>query len=332
MKKVFFLLLLCLIILTAASAADKPIITVLDFSADGVSESEMRSIINFLSSSLFKTGKFTVIDVSQRENILNELEFSMSGCTDESCYLEVGKMLSAEGIVVGSIGRVGSRFLLTAKLLQTETGATKSSADGMYKNLDELLDDIQNIAAGLTDQTQSAVQVAEPVKSEQTESGAETAADTAEAEADAAAIEIEAELQAEAAEPLDINFPAWGSLAGAVGCLGAGGYFLAVSLPLFIDYTSARKAYDAATEASSAESLYAEAEAARTAAVDGNVNLYLPLGAGLAAAGVGLGVLSTILFLADGDDSGIKPPVQAAMLPVPGGVQLSFLIHPQEKY
>ena len=38
------------------------------------------------------------IEVSQRDNILKEMEFSLSGCSDESCMLEVGKMLSAESI------------------------------------------------------------------------------------------------------------------------------------------------------------------------------------------------------------------------------------------
>ena len=329
MKKVLLLLfLLSVYILPVIAVENKPIITVLDFSSDGVSESEMKSIINFLSSSLFKTGKFTVIDVSQRENILNELEFSMSGCTDESCYLEVGKMLSAEGIVVGSIGRVGSRFLLTAKLLETETGATKSSADGMYTNLDELLDDVSRVATDL-----GAIYVG-------------TASDTIEAEdSQPAEIENEAakvtrEIRAvpeknkttdiKKREPVDINFPAWGTLVGAAGCLGTSGYFLAVSLPLMFDYLDTQAAYDGATEATAAAELYTTAEAARAAAIDGNVNTFVPLGAGLAAAGLGLGVLSTILFILDADDA--EPPVQAAFLPAAGGVQLSFTIHPWEKY
>ena len=52
--------------------------------------------------------------VAQRETVLKELEFSMSGCTDESCMLEVGKMLSAELIVGGSISQLGSKIVLSA--------------------------------------------------------------------------------------------------------------------------------------------------------------------------------------------------------------------------
>ena len=97
MKRIIIVLLF-LAVLVPAFTQDKPIITVLDFSTDGVSENEMRSIISLLSSALFQTQEFTVIDVSERERLLKELEFSVSDCTDESCLLEVGRMLSAEGI------------------------------------------------------------------------------------------------------------------------------------------------------------------------------------------------------------------------------------------
>jgi hypothetical protein len=145
MKRIAIVLLL-LAGLMPAFTQDKPIITVLDFSTDGVSENEMRSIISLLSSALFQTGEFTVIDVSERERLLRELEFSMSDCTDESCLLEVGRMLSAEGIVVGNLGRVGNRYILSAKLLETETAKTLNTADGFYDDLDTLVDDIYILA------------------------------------------------------------------------------------------------------------------------------------------------------------------------------------------
>ena len=294
---------LVLVILQPALAQDKPIITVLDFSVDGVSEAEMRSIINVLSSALFKTGYFTVIDVSQRETVLKEMEFSMSGCTDESCYLEVGKLLSAEGIVVGSLGKVGSRYILSVKMLKTETAATASTADGMYADLDELLDDIAEVARQL---------------------GAPYAGEAAAVVEEVPLPEPEEPVVEEPAEPLDINIPAWASAAGGVGCLGTGAYFLAVSLPDFINFLSARAAYRAAEDEATAAELYLEAEEAWQAALDANVNTNLTIGAGLTAAGIGLGVLSAVLFFPK--DKAEEPPIEAAFLPVPGGVTLSFRV------
>lgn len=302
MKKYpFIILVLLLAAMVPLTAQEKPIITVLDFSVDGVSEAEMRSIINVLSSALFKGGVFTVIDVSQRENVLKEMEFSMSGCTDESCYLEVGKLLSAEGIVVGSLGKVGTRYVLSVKLLKTETAATVSTADGMYADLDKLLDDIGNVA----------LELGAPY-------GDTSAAAAEEEPAPAAAGKPVREKRT---EPLSINIEAWASAAGAVGCLGTGAYFLAVSLPLFIDFLEARAAYRDAADEAAATTLYLEASAAWQAALEADVNTNLTIGGGLTAAGVGLGVLSAVLFFPK--DKAADAPVETAFLPVPGGVMLS---------
>jgi len=102
----------------------------------------MKPIISLLSSAFFQMERFTIIDVSQRENILSEIEFSSSGCTDESCMLEIGRLLAAEMIVVGSLSKIGSRYVLSSKLLETQTGRTLGTADGIYADLDAMLDDL----------------------------------------------------------------------------------------------------------------------------------------------------------------------------------------------
>lgn len=54
----------------------------------------------------------------QRENILDELEFSNSGCTDENCQFEIGKLLQARQMIVGSMGTFGNMHLLNIKLVE----------------------------------------------------------------------------------------------------------------------------------------------------------------------------------------------------------------------
>jgi hypothetical protein len=132
-----------------AAAQPKPVIAVLDFKTSGVSEREMKSIISLLSNSLFKTGKFTVIDVAQREALLKEIEFSLSDCVEEICQIEIGKQLSAELIVVGSIDKIGSSLVLASKTLETQSGRTVSVADGMYHDLEELVRNIGKLGSEL---------------------------------------------------------------------------------------------------------------------------------------------------------------------------------------
>ena len=134
---------------TLLFSEEKKVITVLEFSVNNVSENDMISITSFLAAALFDTGKYRVIDASQRNAILEELSFSASGCVDESCQLEIGKLLSAEMIVVGNIGLLGDRYMLSAKILETETSDTVSIAKGIYADLNELVDKMPQFASEL---------------------------------------------------------------------------------------------------------------------------------------------------------------------------------------
>lgn len=148
MKNIFIIIIILVLFFPLfLYAGEKPIISVLDFHTDeGISVNEMKVYISLLTSALFKTGVYTVIDVSERERLLSELEFSVSDCSDESCQLEIGKLLAAEAIVIGRIGRLGSRYILTVKMLETDTGRAINTADGVYENLDDMVDNVKNIA------------------------------------------------------------------------------------------------------------------------------------------------------------------------------------------
>ena len=89
-----------------------------------------------------------------------------------------------------------------------------------------------------------------------------------------------------------------------------------------MDYISAQEDYDNAADPETINELYEAAVSARQAAIDGNANLNLALGGGLAAVGIGLGVLSAVLFNSQkktGEDS-----FEAALLPYQGGALLAF--------
>lgn len=308
MKK-FWLLLVIFSLSVPIFSQDKPIITVLDFDANEVSQADMRSIISLLSSALFRTDYFTIIDVSQRETVLKEMEFSLSGCSDESCMLEIGKLLSAEAIVMGSIGRVGSKYVLSAKLLETETAKTLSTADGIYSDLDTLLDAISDISGELS-APYAIFPVAEELPQEINESAlSEKPGDVG-------------PKPREAQTPSNLNFPAVASLAGGIGSVGLGAYFILAALPTFLDYLDAKAAYENAESDGDVTALWNSYEAARQEAVDLNVNTNLVLGASLTGVGIALTTLSIVLFNRAPD----KSPVEVALLPGTGVTTLAWRI------
>lgn len=127
-----------------------PIVTVFDFEYEGISENEANFLVDFLGGALFDTGNYRIIDRTQREAILSEIEFSLSGCTDETCQLEAGKLLAADYMVVGSLGKVGSRFVINAKLIDVESGETVLSARDIYSDVDSMLDGCDELAIELS--------------------------------------------------------------------------------------------------------------------------------------------------------------------------------------
>ena len=77
MRRCSFLIALMILCCALPSfSQDKPSVAVLDLQTTSVSEKEMEAYISLLSSSLFRTGVYTVIDISNRESLLEETEFS----------------------------------------------------------------------------------------------------------------------------------------------------------------------------------------------------------------------------------------------------------------
>ena len=319
MKKTVMLIVIIVCTMHLA-AQETPVLTVLDFEVTNVSKSEMRSIINFLSSAIFRTGKYTVIDVSQRETILKEMEFSLSGCSDESCLIEIGKLLSAQIIATGSIGKVGSRYLFSAKLLETETGKTLNTADGIYQDLDGLIDDLEGIALRLAGADDVAVDkgeaVAKPEEGAPQEKPAAAEKQTPETERPPdrpKSAPVPAEPKRVAAVSFGIGGAA-GLVIGGISLLSASAYYRDNVAPLMEAYDSLDGAADAAEFDSAYQSLA------------DNYAVYLPkayVSLGILAGGVVLSGVSVWLFIsAASDDGGTQ--ISFSLVPRPEGVALAI--------
>jgi TolB-like protein len=124
-------------------------IAVLDFETSSLSKSEMLVFIDYIATQIAQVDTYSLIDRRQRSNILDELSFSYSGCTDQECQLEIGRLLSANFIVVGSLGAIGSIYILNMHLIDVETSETISTVSKQYENLDSLLKNSNNLVATL---------------------------------------------------------------------------------------------------------------------------------------------------------------------------------------
>lgn len=76
-----------------------------------------------LRAEMFKYERYKVMNRENMQEIMGEQAFQASGlCDDNECYVEMGEMLGVQKIVTGSIGKLGSTYSLTVKMIDVETG------------------------------------------------------------------------------------------------------------------------------------------------------------------------------------------------------------------
>ncbi|MFC1552289.1 CsgG/HfaB family protein [Candidatus Latescibacterota bacterium] len=143
-------------------------IAVLDFEATGISQSEAKSLSNNLSVQITrivnsedftKTSEvmYTVVERSQMDKIFEQFEIQNTGCTDISCAVEFGKMLSVERIIIGSIGLVGETYTININMVDVETSKILNVADYRLRGeIDKLLNEgIPNVVNELLEMKKS---------------------------------------------------------------------------------------------------------------------------------------------------------------------------------
>ncbi len=117
-------------------------LAVMRLRATGISETEAETLTETLHSGISRLivernarlkEKYTLIERSQMDKILEQFQVQDSGCTDEKCAVEFGKMLAVERIIVGSIGLVGNTYAMTGRLVDVESSKVIRSVSRTYE-------------------------------------------------------------------------------------------------------------------------------------------------------------------------------------------------------
>lgn len=98
------------------------------------------NVADMLTTELMATGKFDVVERSRIKKMLEEQHFGLTGAVDAETAQKVGKLIGAQGIMIGSVGEYGrkistdlrggmlSTLSLSARLISVETGLVIWSA------------------------------------------------------------------------------------------------------------------------------------------------------------------------------------------------------------
>ncbi len=123
-----------------------PTLAVLPFSSAGVKDYEAVSLSNRLHSELVKTKRFQVVEIEKVEALLQEIAFRQSGIFREEYVAQVGKMLGAQMMVTGSVGKVGNTYTVDVRIINVRNRrvifAKTSNSTGKIDALLQLMNEI----------------------------------------------------------------------------------------------------------------------------------------------------------------------------------------------
>lgn len=105
-----------------------PSIAILDFEGIGVSNQEALILTKRTGTYLVQLGHHQVIERGQMEQILLEQDFQLTGCTSDECAVEIGRLLGAQQMLAGSIGKFGTSYTIDMKIIDVETGRVLRTA------------------------------------------------------------------------------------------------------------------------------------------------------------------------------------------------------------
>jgi len=154
-QKRLFVILIFFILLVSFNgySQEKPSIAIIPLNYINVSKDDAQVLTSLLETALVNTDTFNVLAQTQIAEILKAQEYSLNDYTDEKSAIEFGKLLAAGQIVLGSVSKIGAKYIVTAKIIDVETSKTVKADKVEANSLEKLSDQMDLLGfklAGLT--------------------------------------------------------------------------------------------------------------------------------------------------------------------------------------
>ena len=143
-------LILVTLNILSVQAQDKPRVSVMAFNASQVSKEATATLTILFETELVNIGTFDVIEQTNAEAILKAQEYTLQDCTDEACAIEIGKLLSADHIVLGTVSLLDNKYIINVKLIDIQEGRNIRAKSIQAGDLGALADELSVLAYLLT--------------------------------------------------------------------------------------------------------------------------------------------------------------------------------------
>ncbi len=102
-----------------------------------------------LSTDLTKSGKYAPVERAMIKKVLEENKYQATGMVDESKVSKLGKQMGADYVCVSLIKKIGTKYFITAKLVDVTSAIVYLQDKAIVKSEDELYDKIEKLSAKL---------------------------------------------------------------------------------------------------------------------------------------------------------------------------------------
>ncbi|MFP4520610.1 MAG: CsgG/HfaB family protein, partial [Fibrobacterota bacterium] len=114
---------------TAPEKQKKMSVAVMPFNGMGELGQVTDILTERLGAELINTGEFKVMERSQMDMVLKEQGFQQTGCTSTECMVEMGQLVGVDRIIAGSIGQLGKKYTINARIINVGTGSVEKAVN-----------------------------------------------------------------------------------------------------------------------------------------------------------------------------------------------------------
>lgn len=147
--RIIFTLLICFLSLNLYSE-EKKSLAVLNLEGKNVPQNTASAVTEMVTTEIVNTGKFQVVERNQMRNILSEQGFQQTGCTDQACAVKIGKLLSAQKILMGSVSKIDKGLVINIRIVDVEKGIAEMAAMEKAESESMLPETAKKIARKIT--------------------------------------------------------------------------------------------------------------------------------------------------------------------------------------
>lgn len=128
---------------------DLPVVAVMDFELEGISEADGNTYTDLFSYNIFETGQFLVIDRNERNKLQKGLGLSVENTADENEIREIAALLNADIIVSARIISTSENIHLEIKKLYVDKNRSSTVLTEQYSDSRQMTDDFRRLSREL---------------------------------------------------------------------------------------------------------------------------------------------------------------------------------------